>query len=389
MFTFNFTFHVPNPFSITTLTSMANAATDAFNSVATDIREDPELLNYMVAGIGPGGVSSGFGYDSNRLVKSPSTVASSSTHTSPKSKGLKSPRSRHSVGLGLANAHGRNRRRGLPADPQLRGSTSGFAGFGSPSPGSGTPRFPTQAYSQPNPYSNPDVNGSAGQGVWNRLEDPFLASKKRGWAPPSSEPSYASTNEDFTTGLFDTPTFNEMGGPSHDGRATGDRRKWGEGEDENAMEAGEFAASPSPLSVCCSIGVCAPPRILTCSFPELRPIHSLVWGCVMVANVYDGPPSLPSSPSSPPFPRIRSPVRMSEPLTALAALLFSLFPTFIYVQFAMLYHSHFRPGIDALFAVKIELPPAKRRKGLAGSIVSTALSAALIGTAVGLTVYRL
>ncbi|GLB43232.1 hypothetical protein LshimejAT787_1301330 [Lyophyllum shimeji] len=34
-------------------------------------------------------------------------------------------------------------------------------------------------------------------------------------------------------------------------------------------------------------------------------------------------------------------------------------------------------------------PPTKRRRGLAGSIVSTALSAALIGTAVGLTVYRL
>ncbi|KII87174.1 hypothetical protein PLICRDRAFT_42824 [Plicaturopsis crispa FD-325 SS-3] len=36
-----------------------------------------------------------------------------------------------------------------------------------------------------------------------------------------------------------------------------------------------------------------------------------------------------------------------------------------------------------------ELPPAKRRRTLAGSIVSTALSAALIGTAVGLSVYRL
>ncbi|KAJ7126909.1 hypothetical protein C8R44DRAFT_779870 [Mycena epipterygia] len=34
-------------------------------------------------------------------------------------------------------------------------------------------------------------------------------------------------------------------------------------------------------------------------------------------------------------------------------------------------------------------PPTKRRRGLAGSIVSTAVSAALIGTAVGLTVYRL
>ena len=39
--------------------------------------------------------------------------------------------------------------------------------------------------------------------------------------------------------------------------------------------------------------------------------------------------------------------------------------------------------------VTIDLPPPKRRKTFTGSIVSTALSAALIGTAVGLTVYRL
>lgn len=41
------------------------------------------------------------------------------------------------------------------------------------------------------------------------------------------------------------------------------------------------------------------------------------------------------------------------------------------------------------FHVQLDLPPPKRRRTLAGSIVSTALSAALIGTAVGLTVYRL
>jgi len=46
--------------------------------------------------------------------------------------------------------------------------------------------------------------------------------------------------------------------------------------------------------------------------------------------------------------------------------------------------------LDRLILIfHVELPPAKRRRGLAGSIVSTALSAALIGTAVGLTVYRL
>ena len=41
------------------------------------------------------------------------------------------------------------------------------------------------------------------------------------------------------------------------------------------------------------------------------------------------------------------------------------------------------------FHVSLDLPPPKRRRTLAGSIISTALSAALIGTAVGLTVYRL
>lgn len=44
---------------------------------------------------------------------------------------------------------------------------------------------------------------------------------------------------------------------------------------------------------------------------------------------------------------------------------------------------------NLLIIIHVELPPAKRRRTLAGSIVSTALSAALIGTAVGLTVYRL
>jgi len=41
------------------------------------------------------------------------------------------------------------------------------------------------------------------------------------------------------------------------------------------------------------------------------------------------------------------------------------------------------------FHVCIDLPPAKRRRTLAGTIVSGAVNAALIGTAVGLTVYRL
>lgn len=261
MFTFNFTFHVPNPFSISTLTSVANAATDAFNSVATDIREDPELLNYMVAGMGPEGVAGGFGYDSNRLVKRPppSPFTSSSSSTSPKSKGSQN---RHTVGLGLANPHAQDRNRHLPGRERNRadfqGSTSGFVNL-NPPPGSGTPRFPaTQAYSQSGSYSNLNAH-RLGQGMRNQLYcNPLPASRKRGWVPALSEPtSCPSTDEDFATGSFGTPKHcdvNDMEGIAsssdfgHDtrrmsgmGSGVGDRRKWDEDgeESENAMEAGE------------------------------------------------------------------------------------------------------------------------------------------------------
>lgn len=41
------------------------------------------------------------------------------------------------------------------------------------------------------------------------------------------------------------------------------------------------------------------------------------------------------------------------------------------------------------YQVYAEQHPPKRRRTLAGSILDTAVSAALVGTAVGLTVYRL
>lgn len=269
MFTFNFTFHVPNPFSMSTLTSVANAATDAFNSVATDIREDPELLNYMVAGLGPGGVAGGIGYDPNRLVKpppppQPPSFTSPPSSASPKSRG---PRGRHTVGLGLANHHPQNRKRHLPAHernnrPDSRGSTSGFVYVqGNSPPGSGTPKFPTQTYSQPTGNHGP-VQGVPVRNLLNH--DPLWESRNRGWMPALSEPSCPSTTADFTTGFFDTPKYpdvNEMGGVasipgfgfdgcelSGMGSNTGDRRKRDEGEGENeSMDAGESRVSTFPL----------------------------------------------------------------------------------------------------------------------------------------------
>ena len=255
MFTFNFTFHVPNPFSMSALTTVANVATDAFNSVATDIREDPELLNYMVAGLGPGGVAGGFGYDSNRLVKPPphsTSSASRSSPASPKSRGLKGSQNRQVFGPGLANPPRKRHSQGHERNQgDFRGSTSGFVNI-NPPPGSGTPIFPTQIYSQSSSYVNPSVGAHGfGQGTRNRVY-PLSASRKRGWVPALSEPSYASTNEDFTTGFLDAPKYrnvDQMEGVDSQsgcgmGSGAGDhRRKWDdeyEEESESAMEAGEF-----------------------------------------------------------------------------------------------------------------------------------------------------
>lgn len=41
------------------------------------------------------------------------------------------------------------------------------------------------------------------------------------------------------------------------------------------------------------------------------------------------------------------------------------------------------------FTIMADFPPAKRRKTLTDTIISTAFSAALIGTAVGMTAYRM
>ena len=107
------------------------------------------------------------------------------------------------------------------------------------------------------------------------------------------------------------------------------------------------------------------------------------------------PPSSPCMTRAHPPPRPPRPfphnlsVWASELLTAFTFFSLSLFFVSIYFPLAMLYHSQVRVVTDTLYSVKLELPPAKRRKGLTGSIVSTALSAALIGTAVGLTMYRL
>ena len=45
--------------------------------------------------------------------------------------------------------------------------------------------------------------------------------------------------------------------------------------------------------------------------------------------------------------------------------------------------------IAIIVACPTDLPPAKRRKGIAETVISTAFNAALVGAAVGLTVFKL
>lgn len=345
MFTFNFTFHVPNPFSMSTLTSVANAATDAFNSVATDIREDPELLNYMVAG--------GFGYDSNRLVKFPPASCPTTPLSPPTSPKSRRSKGRHTVGFGLTNPRAQDRRRCSPAHERnhadFQGSTSGFVYVDSP-PGSGTPKFPTQTIHQPSSFLHSGTHGpgqAQGVSVSNRLNhDPFFPeSRKRGWIPALSEPSHASTNEDFTTGFLDTPRHpdvNEMGGvafkrglgldgrePSGMGSGVGDRRKWeegnqGEGEDDSGESwVSAFHSRPFAFVGCSGRRLCGHDpdsvygrKMCTCPGTEQKLIMSLPVGMMhpesssLPLSLHDWDPSSPSSTPyfSPPPP----PIHMDE-----------------------------------------------------------------------------
>ncbi|KAJ3994284.1 hypothetical protein F5050DRAFT_1575942 [Lentinula boryana] len=76
---------------------------------------------------------------------------------------------------------------------------------------------------------------------------------------------------------------------------------------------------------------------------------------------------------------------LSPFLSTLVSALSSPFSNFFfsYSNFYFPYFSHLS------YPFELQHPPAKRRRTLAGSIVSTAVNAALVGTAVGLTVYRL
>ncbi|KAF8449310.1 hypothetical protein L210DRAFT_3609658 [Boletus edulis BED1] len=143
------------------------------------------------------------------------------------------------------------------------------------------------------------------------------------------------------------------------------------------------------------------PFTFTLNIPGLHNPFLAKLGPALAHSRFDGGTASPEVASVPPsrFPPVNSlspPVSLarkrgwipSEPEPSHAAT--SATSTTGYLDTPAKYRDMpFREPEQEIEEMIAELPPAKRRRTLAGSIVSTALSAALIGTAVGLTVYRL
>jgi hypothetical protein len=161
-------------------------------------------------------------------------------------------------------------------------------------------------------------------------------SRKRRWEPSSAELSESTTTIASTTGFLNLPDARlikfEMAA-SHEGSE----------REYDGMDSGRFHLFISSLAL---------PRIR-------HPPPAACWiGARVCGMGYGSCDGLRVTNPCPPSPHLQS---------------------FFYSPMS----SHF------LICIHVELPPPKRRRTLAGSIVSTALNACLIGTAVGLTVYRL
>jgi len=169
------------------------------------------------------------------------------------------------------------------------------------------------------------------------LPPPVPLSKKRGWVPADTEPSCAATIAASSNGYLDTP----------------------------AKYRSVVAEAPSPHEV---EDMMAGKSHALCPIPE-HIVHKQ-WHRNFLALVH---------PTCTCYMRFSLMLLRCLQCCCLVVLysLTLLLRIFMILIFSISFHVH------------VDLPPAKRRRTLAGSIVSTAVSAALIGTAVGLTVYRL
>lgn len=181
-------------------------------------------------------------------------------------------------------------------------------------------------------------------------------SRKRGWEPAFAEPSYAETFTPFTLGDMDPPAKY---------RATQNR----EVDDQSIME--RETAENGEQSIPCG-----------------SPFSFRFEQCPIKRSIE---PELNPQTCSYPSPLLQTPstCRTSTRATSMIPTLSTTVCLFLGVLLSYLVVQTVYVSRTQI-SIYVELaPPPKRRRTLAGSIINTALSAALIGTAVGLTVYRL
>ena len=198
-----------------------------------------------------------------------------------------------------------------------------------------------------------DIQGYHATAPIRRAPSPSLQpplSRKRGWVPSAPEYSSPAANPTSTSGYLDTPAkYREMASA------------YNEGDEAEEMVAGECLIRP------------------LCERTIPAGIHAE--SDMRAREVLD----VGMRPA-----RVRVQVLMRDALLPCLRSMMSCMHTRLSLDKMLAVVFVPSPMSNTLtFHVSIDLPPPKRRRTLAGSIVSTALSAALIGTAVGLTVYRL
>ena len=221
-----------------------------------------------------------------------------------------------------------------------------------------------QKITRPRPCSSPSLS-------------PAPLSRKRGWEP---SPSRSTTTLTSTTGYLDTPAKYRQLGISAISDEYHNITMSDSPPDQGYNDQEEGALQPHILD----LGACMQVAL-----------HNLILMQASV-NVFAGAAARGLANLRP----VETAIYSSSPISIqhILSSLFCVFCVFCSHPFRYLLSSsllilYLFISIMAtnrlILLLHIEMPPLKRRRGLAGSIISTAISAALIGSAVGLTVYRL
>ncbi|KAF8643186.1 hypothetical protein AX16_009177 [Volvariella volvacea WC 439] len=259
------------------------------------------------------------------------------------------------------------------------------------------PKFPARPSPPSLAPTTVSTTAAGSSGLQQALNAPVSLSRKRGWepafgehrkSPSTSSTTLASASANMNNGYLDGPAkYREMLRNSKNANSSR--------EDFNEMD------------------VPAPDADVSSHHPRYIYLASIIYSCIPPSRLLDT--LMASTPTSVHCPPVLSPIDAILPVilllsvTCLSSFQLSIPNYHLHFRFCLFFSSpdpHMLtdqlviltlpdppplppPPPPPPIAEPQHEPPAKRRKGIAGSIVDTAVNAALIGTAVGLTVYRL